>query len=188
MGRRKLRANAAIEKPATAASLTARSPARAAASSGRPAANVSVKTPAVPGPGKLWPVWCVLAVGVWIAFSPVLGNGFVDWDDKAQILDNHAFRGLGWDQIKFAFTNFTGGVCQPVGWLIQSLTYEVFPASTRGDITSGRLCFTSSTWSSCICCASRWWPGACPKCGPGRSSTRLDLRDSVQSSRSSPAR
>ena len=126
MGRRKLHANAAVKKLAPAASLIARSPAKAAAWSGLPAARVPVKTLAVPGPGKLWPVWCVLAVGVWIAFSPALGNGFVDWDDKAQILDNYAFRGLGWEQIKFAFTNFTGGVCQPVGWLIQSLTYEIF--------------------------------------------------------------
>ena len=36
-----------------------------------------------PGIGQLWPVWGVLAACVWIAFSPVLGNGFVDWDDQA---------------------------------------------------------------------------------------------------------
>jgi protein O-mannosyl-transferase len=126
MGRRKPRTNAAVKKLESPGSLTGSSPAKTAATSSPPAANATVKTPTVPGLGKLWPVWCVLAIGVWIAFSPVLGNGFVDWDDKAQILDNYSYRGLGWEQIKFAFTNFTGGVCQPVGWLIQSLTYEMF--------------------------------------------------------------
>ena len=95
-------------------------------------ANAVPKTAGMPSLAKLWPVWGVLAVCVWIAFSPVLGNGFVDWDDKAQILENHSFRGLGWEQFKFAFTNFTGGVCQPVGWLVQSVTYELYGLDPRG--------------------------------------------------------
>jgi Flp pilus assembly protein TadD len=77
-----------------------------------------------PGLGKLWPVWGVLVACVWMAFSPVLGNGFVDWDDPNWILENPSFRGLGPEQIRFAFTTFTGGVYQPLGWLVQSLTYE----------------------------------------------------------------
>jgi protein O-mannosyl-transferase len=126
MGRSKLRANAAVKKPVPLGPLTTSSTRKSATTSVLPAAGVPVNMLTVPDLGKLWPVWCVLAIGVWIAFSPVLGNGFVDWDDKAQILENFSFRGLGWEQIKFAFTNFTGGVCQPIGWLIQSLTYEMF--------------------------------------------------------------
>ena len=48
------------------------------------------------------------------------------------ILENHAFRGLGWEQIQFAFTTFTGSVYHPLGWLIQSLTYEIFGLDPRG--------------------------------------------------------
>jgi Flp pilus assembly protein TadD len=86
----------------------------------------------MPGPAKLWPVWGVLVTVVWVAFSPVLTNGFVDWDDPWWILDNHAFRGLGWEQVRFAFTTLTGGVYQPLGWLIQSVTYVFYGLSPRG--------------------------------------------------------
>jgi Flp pilus assembly protein TadD len=68
----------------------------------------------------------VLTACVWIAFSPVLSNGFVDWDDQLCIRENYAFRGLGWEPIRFAFTTFTGGLYMPVGWLIQSFTYVLF--------------------------------------------------------------
>ena len=95
-------------------------------------ANAALKTAEMPSLGKLWPVWGVLVACVWIAFSPVLSNGFVDWDDHDWILDNHSFRGLGWEQIRFAFTTFNGGVYQPLGWLVQSLTYEFFGLDPRG--------------------------------------------------------
>jgi Flp pilus assembly protein TadD len=95
-------------------------------------ASAAPKTAEVPGLGKLWPVWGVLSVCVWVAFSPVLSNGFVDWDDRNWILENHSFRGLGWEQIRFAFTTVTGGVYQPLGWLVQSLTYELYGLDPRG--------------------------------------------------------
>jgi Flp pilus assembly protein TadD len=95
-------------------------------------ANAAVKSAELPGLGILWPVWGVLVVCVWIAFSPVLNNGFVDLDDRDWILENHSFRGLGWEQIRFAFTTFKGGVYQPLGWLTQSLTYEFFGLDPRG--------------------------------------------------------
>jgi tetratricopeptide (TPR) repeat protein len=85
-----------------------------------------VKPGTVIGLIQLAPVWVVLAIGVWIAFSPALNNGFVDWDDKTHILDNDAFRGLGWEQIRSAFTTVRGALYQPVGWLVQSVTYVCF--------------------------------------------------------------
>ncbi len=95
-------------------------------------ANAAGQAAAMPGPGKLWPVWAALVACVWVAFSPVLGNGFVDWDDPVWILGNHEFRGLGWEQIGYAFTTVTGGVYQPLGWLIQSLTYVCCGLDPRG--------------------------------------------------------
>ena len=95
-------------------------------------ANAALKTAEMPGLGKLWPVWGVLVACVWIAFSPVLSNGFVDWDDRTDSLENHSFRGLGWDQLLFAFTTFKGGLYSPLGWLVQSLTYEFFGLDPPG--------------------------------------------------------
>ncbi len=99
---------------------------------GKTAANVPLETAKTSSLGKLWPVWGVLVACVWIAFSPVLSNGFVNWDDHDLILRNHSFRGLGWEQIVFAFTTLQGGVYKPLGWLLQSLTYEFFGLDPRG--------------------------------------------------------
>jgi protein O-mannosyl-transferase len=88
--------------------------------------KAEIKPALTPTWGILWPVWGVLAVCVWIAFSPALSNGFVDLDDPDWILENHSIRGLGWEQVQFAFTTFKGGVYQPLGWLIQGLTYEIY--------------------------------------------------------------
>ena len=123
-------------------------------------ANTPIQTAGVPGFGQLWPVWSVLVICVWIAFSPIFNNGFVDWDDKAQILENHSFRGLGWEQVRFAFTNFTGGVCQPVGWLLQSLTYEMFGLDPWG-YHLGSLLFHIVNVVLFTYCASRWSRGPC---------------------------
>ncbi len=95
-------------------------------------ASATLKTAEMSGLGNLWPVWGVLGACVWIAFSPVLSNGFVDWDDHHFILENHSVRGLGWEQICFAFTTFTGGVYKPLGWLVQSLTYAFFGLDPHG--------------------------------------------------------
>jgi tetratricopeptide (TPR) repeat protein len=91
-----------------------------------------VPTSDIPSLSKIWPVWGVLIACVWIAFSPVLSNGFVDWDDQLCIRENYSFRGLGWEPIRFAFTTFTGGLYMPVGWLIQSFTYVLFGLDPRG--------------------------------------------------------
>src|SRR5262249_24226354 len=87
----------------------------------------------------LWPVWGSLIALVWVAFSPVLTSGFVDWDDPHCILDNDSFRGLGWEQIHFAFTTLRGGVYQPLGWLLQSLTYEFSGLDPLGYHVAGLL-------------------------------------------------
>jgi Flp pilus assembly protein TadD len=96
-----------------------------------PPANAAIKADEMSSVGKLWPVWGVLVACVWIAFSPALSNGFVDWDDHKWILENHSFRGLGWEQVEFAFTTFTGSDYHPLGWLVQSLTYEFYGLDPR---------------------------------------------------------
>lgn len=127
MGRRKLRGSSAVRDCPSPGLLSASSHRKTAPMPSARPASVPVSTANLePGLGTLGPVWVVLAIGVWIAFSPALYNGFVDWDDKVHILDNHAFRGLGWEQIQSAFTSVRGGVYQPVGWLVQSLTYVCF--------------------------------------------------------------
>ena len=54
-------------------------------------ANAALETSEMLSLGKLWPVWGVLVACVCMAFSPVLSNGFVDWDDHLCVLENHSF-------------------------------------------------------------------------------------------------
>lgn len=51
------------------------------------------------------------------AFLPALRNGFVSWDDRIILIQNPYFRGLGWQNIKWMFSNFTTGKYQPLSWL-----------------------------------------------------------------------
>ena len=55
---------------------------------------------------RTWLVAVPLALISIAAFLPVLNNGFVDWDDTGNFLNNPHYRGLGWAQVKWAWTTF----------------------------------------------------------------------------------
>ena len=60
-----------------------------------------------------WYVRCsipaLLVLIVSFVFYPVLQNGFVEWDDAVNFLQNPHYRGLGWEQISWMVTTFHGG-------------------------------------------------------------------------------
>src|SRR5262249_42631508 len=66
------------------------------------------------------------------AFLPVLGNDFVNWDDQVNFLGNPDFRGLGWPQVRWAWTTFLLGVYQPLAWLLLEAQYVVGGPDPRG--------------------------------------------------------
>lgn len=59
------------------------------------------------------------------AFLPVLQNGFVDGDNKT-LLNNLAYRGLGWSELRWMFAGFHFGTYQPLTWLTFGLDYIVW--------------------------------------------------------------
>jgi protein O-mannosyl-transferase len=61
-----------------------------------------------------------LAVG---AFFPVLGNVWVNWDDPDAFLNNPAYRGLAWANLRWAWTTFLLDVYQPGGWMLWEVQY-----------------------------------------------------------------
>lgn len=67
-----------------------------------------------------------------VAFLPILGNDFVDRDDPENFLENDDFRGLGRDQVRWAFTTFHHGVYQPLSWLIFEAQYAAWGLDPRG--------------------------------------------------------
>ena len=49
-----------------------------------------------------------------------------DWDDEENFLENPSYRGLGWSQIRWAWTTFLIGVYQPLAWMILEVQYVLF--------------------------------------------------------------
>ena len=55
------------------------------------------------------------------AFAPVFFNDFVLYDDPANFLNNHDFRGIGWHQFAWSWRAHILGIYQPLGWQIHSV-------------------------------------------------------------------
>lgn len=58
-----------------------------------------------------------------VAFLPALEGQFLTWDDDVNLLWNDSYRGLGWPQIRWAFSNVRMGHYIPLTWLTFSGNY-----------------------------------------------------------------
>ena len=58
-----------------------------------------------------------------MCFLPVLSASFLNWDDDVNFRHNRAYRGLGWEQIRWAFTSVVFGHYIPLTRLTFSLNY-----------------------------------------------------------------
>jgi tetratricopeptide (TPR) repeat protein len=67
-----------------------------------------------------------------VAFVPVRENLFVDLDDQVNFLENREFRGLGPQQLKWAWTTNLLGVYQPVSWMILEAEYSAWGLNPVG--------------------------------------------------------
>ena len=67
-----------------------------------------------------------------LAFSPGIGNQFVNWDDRENFLKNDRYRGLGPDEMTWAWTTFHLGAYQPLGWLLYSAEYRAWGLEPSG--------------------------------------------------------
>jgi Flp pilus assembly protein TadD len=65
-------------------------------------------------------------------FAPALEYGFIFWDDDRNVLSNPHYRGLGWAQIRWAFTSVLMGHWIPVTWLTFSLDHAVWGMNPFG--------------------------------------------------------
>ncbi len=74
----------------------------------------------------------VVVAVTFLAFLPVLGAGFLSWDDDANLVDNPRYRGLGWTQLRWMFTTTLMGHYVPITWISFGLNYLVGGMSPRG--------------------------------------------------------
>jgi hypothetical protein len=77
-----------------------------------------------------WPLAVALvAFGV---FWPALGGEFLDWDDALNLVDNPAFRGLGWSNLGWMFTTTLAGHWIPLTWISFGLDYRLWGMNPLG--------------------------------------------------------
>jgi len=88
--------------------------------SSRPAARAS------------WVIPLAIAAVTFVAFLPVLGNGFVSFDDDKNFLDNAHFRGLGPAQLHWMWTTFHMGHYVPLSWMTLGLDYTLWGMNPLG--------------------------------------------------------
>src|SRR5690242_15278562 len=86
------------------------------------------------GRGRVWGLLipAVLVVGVLACFSPAIGGELLTWDDQANFVDNTAWRGLGWANLRWMATTFHMGHYQPLTWLSFGVQEEFGIADAAG--------------------------------------------------------
>ncbi len=60
-----------------------------------------------------------------VAFSSSFANGFLNWDDPANVTQNPAIRALNWDNVKVYFTTPLLGMYSPLVYLSYAIDYQV---------------------------------------------------------------
>ncbi len=86
-------------------------------------------------PGRSRPAAAALAVVAIItalAFAPSLRDGFVDFDDQANFVDNLRFRGLGPPQLRWMATAFHLGHWHPLTWLTFGVDHALWGMAPAG--------------------------------------------------------
>jgi len=74
-----------------------------------------------------------LAVATIAVYSPVLGLGFVKWDDQHYVTGNsHVRNGLNWNTVRWAFTSTEASNWHPLTWLSHALDYQLFALNAGG--------------------------------------------------------
>jgi len=79
-----------------------------------------------------WGVPLVIFTLTALVFLPALWNGFVDWDDNVNLLQNPNYRGLGWTQLKWMFGGNNTNFYMPLTWLSFGLDFTLWGMNPAG--------------------------------------------------------
>ena len=102
--------------------------------------------PAPAPPSALWrivpPLLCALVTLA--VFWPTLGHEFLDWDDDRNLVNNPAFRGLGWANLRWMFTTTHMGHWIPLTWLTFGADYVLWGMKPVGYHLTNLLLHTAA--------------------------------------------
>lgn len=80
----------------------------------------------------LWTAYALVFVVTFLVYVPSLSNGWVDWDDNVNFIQNEDYRGLGLANLKWMSTAFVLGHYQPLSWVTLGLDYELWGMKAFG--------------------------------------------------------
>src|SRR5437867_12157905 len=78
------------------------------------------------GKGRPGVLFLLVGLITLCVFLPSLQNGFVDWDDDKNLLNNLSYRGLGPAQLRWMWTTFHLGPYQPLSWMTCGFDYVIW--------------------------------------------------------------
>ena len=97
----------------------------------RPAS--AIPAPPSPRSGVLrWLAPVVLVLATVAAFLPTLENGFVNFDDIENFLNNRSYRGLGLTHLRWMFTTVNLGGLIPLTWMTLGFDYLIWGMDPAG--------------------------------------------------------
>jgi Flp pilus assembly protein TadD len=85
-----------------------------------------------------------LALLTFAVFAPALSNGFVQWDDHVNLLENRHYRGLTWEQIRWMFGTVLMGHWIPLTWLTFGLDFVLWEMDPRGYHLTSLILFAAN--------------------------------------------
>src|SRR5262245_59415272 len=92
----------------------------------RPAAPRSAPALTLSNNLSRWLAPAVLVLVTAVAYLPTLANGFVNFDDIENFINNRGYRGLGWTQLRWMFTTWNLGGLIPLTWITLGFDYVIW--------------------------------------------------------------
>jgi hypothetical protein len=74
---------------------------------------------------RRWTIPLAVAAVTSLCFLPAVSGTFLNWDDDVNFRHNSAYRGLGWEQLRWAFTSVLFGHYIPLTRLTFSVNYAL---------------------------------------------------------------
>ncbi len=95
--------------------------------------------------GASWALALLAAVAAFAVFYPTLDNEFLNWDDKALLLDIDDWRGFGGRELRWMFSTYHLGHYQPITWLSYGLDYALWGLQPFGFHLTNNLLHAANT-------------------------------------------
>jgi protein O-mannosyl-transferase len=96
---------------------------------------------------RSWILYAFAAAVTFAVYLPSLDNGFVDWDDNANFIDNEHYRGLGVANLRWMATAFVLGHYQPLSWVTLGFDYLVWGMNPFGYHLTNVILHALAAWA-----------------------------------------